>query len=62
MSRVNLGVVKVAVFLTWRERVHHDQAKAEYGAVRSGREGEDLSKPILRMTLALQRQRRWSVF
>ena len=40
MSWVNLGVVKVAAFLPLRGRVHHDQAKAEYGPVRNGLEGE----------------------
>jgi len=43
------------VFLPLRGRVHLDHAKAEYRPVRNGREGEDLSKPVLRMTLALQR-------
>ena len=40
MNWVNLGVVKVAAFLSLRGRVYHDQAKAEYGPVRNGLEGE----------------------
>jgi hypothetical protein len=36
MNCVNLGVVKVAVFLPLRGRVHLDWAKAEYEAVRNG--------------------------
>jgi hypothetical protein len=46
MSWVNLGVVKVAASLPLRGRVHHDQAKAEYGAVRNGREREKISRSL----------------